>query len=167
MNTTNDLPANINSDNLQDFQADIALALESILPTDQLLEFWGITADELATYSKQPDFKQSVARLRKDMLHSGAIARAAAMKALSENAHRIGQRLSDPELGHGPFATLINQAYQISGMKGEDSRRRDRAGMNSGPINIQINLNGKKKVIRLGEVSSNAEFMNDEPEPIN
>ena len=161
------LPTNITSEDLTNLHADIVFSLENILPIEQLLEFWDITADDLAAYSKQPDFKQAEAKLRKDMLHSGAIARAAAMKALSENAHRIGQRLSDPELGHGAFATLMNQAYQISGMKGEDSRRRDRAGMNSGPINIQINLNGKKKVIRLGEVSNNAEFMNDEPEPIN
>jgi hypothetical protein len=153
------LPANITSEDLTNLHADIVLALESILPTDQLLDFWDITADQLAAYSKQPDFKQSVARLRKDMLHNGTIARAAAMKALSENAHRIGQRLSDPELGHGAFATLMNQAYQISGMKGEDSRRRDGPNSNSGQINIQINLNGEKQTLSFDQITEDGEFV--------
>ena len=153
------LPAISPQDHLQDFQTDIALALESILPTDQLLEFWDITAADLATFSKQPEFKQAVARQRKDMQKSGAIARAAAMKALSENAHRIGQRLSDPELTNGAFATLLNQAYQISGMKGEDARRRDGAGQSTGTINVQINLNGEKHNLKFDRVIEEAEVV--------
>ena len=81
------------------------------------------------------------------------------MKALSENAHRIGQRLSDPELGHGAFAILLNQAYQISGMKGEDARRRDSGAGTGGTIQIQINLNGEKHNLEFDRVVDEAELV--------
>ena len=64
-------------------------------------------------------------------------------KAVND-AHRIAQRLSDPELGHGAFINLLNQAYQISGMKGEDTRRREGFADSTGTINVQINLNGER-----------------------
>ena len=160
------LPILINQDSLQDFQKDVVLALESVISADQLLEFWEISAEDLTHYSKQVEFKRTVAKLRADMLKNGSIARAAAMKALTDNAHRIGQRLADPELGHGAFASLVNQAYQISGMKADDAKVRDRASVNPGPINIQINLNGKKKVLHFRRTPEAINSIVDESDPV-
>jgi hypothetical protein len=118
MKDSNTLIPVITETELPRLQTNVVHVLESVLPMNMLLDYWNIT-------SQQPKFQLAVNRLRGEMLKSGAIARAATMKALSDNACLIGQRLNDQELSTGALSTLLNQTYQISGMKGEDSRRRD------------------------------------------